>query len=746
MADIDGTPGDDTLFGTEDNDRIRGLAGNDFLLGFGGTDTLEGGDGDDQLAGGGGSDLLQGGNGNDVLAGDSGFEISGIDTLTGGAGADQFEWDPFAGTSTAVLTDIVSDFQGAGNTIGDTLEFVSFSAPIRLTFGGKLAAMPSLGGALGTGGDSLAAVSYAFSGGNTFVLADTNDNGSYDVGDLTIRLNGQLNLVQSDFGSTRFVIAGTNGADTLNGTQGNDTILGLGGNDTINGRAGDDVIEGGNGADTLNGGDGNDRIQGGNGADVINGGEGRDFLTGDAGNDFIDGGAGDDSVLAGGDGNDTVSGGAGNDNVDGDAGDDTLSGGVGNDDLFGLDGNDSMFGDGGDDELFGGEGNDQLSGGAGIDELEGEEGADRIESGGGNDQINFNAGAFQPDSTFSVRDFVLDFQRAGLAGGDEIRLSGDEFAWVGQINANPRIGAALPGGGDELTQLGYIQRAGNTFLVADSNDDGLLDANDFMVEFAGLQNFTTGDFTSSTDFIIAGTNGDDVITGTPGDDRIFAAGGNDQVTALAGDDEVHGGAGDDILDGGPGGFDNLFGDAGNDRLTLATSDGGGTASGGDGDDVLFGSDTSFNNFDNTVQGDAGNDELHAGAVGSSMSGGSGSDRLISGAADDQMDAGRDEFGFDLDNAQDLFVYTGTGRWSTEGSFFGDTVSGFQDGSDLFDLRGSGLQFGDIAITNEDFQTTITSDRGKITIFESFGQEVFLDQDDFLFDSPPAPITSGLPFV
>ena len=83
-----------------------------------------------------------------------------------------------------------------------------------------------------------------------------------------------------------------------------------------------------------------------------------------------------------------------------------------------------------------------------------------------------------------------------------------------------------------------------------------------------------------------------------------------------------------------------------------------------------------------------------------------------------MEAGRDEFGFELDNAQDLFVYTGTGRWSEEGSFFGDTVSGFQDGSDLFDLRGSGLQFSDLTIVNEEFQTTITSSRGTITIFES----------------------------
>ena len=220
-----------------------------------------------------------------------------------------------------------------------------------------------------------------------------------------------------------------------------------------------------------------------------------------------------------------------------------------------------------------------------------------------------------------------------------------------------------------MTQLGYAQTNGNTLLIADTNDDGRLNSGDFVVEFRGIHNFTVDDF-DNTDFVIVGTNGDDVITGTQGDDKIFAAGGNDQVFALGGDDEVHGGTGNDFLDGGPGGFDKLFGEEGNDTLTLATSDGGGVASGGEGNDTLFGSDTSFS-LRNSLQGEAGNDDLHAGAGRLQHEWRVGSDRLFSGAADDQMEAGRDEIGFDLDNAQDLFVYTGTGRWSAEGSFFGE---------------------------------------------------------------------------
>jgi hypothetical protein len=36
------------------------------------------------------------------------------------------------------------------------------------------------------------------------------------------------------------------------------------------------------------------------------------------------------------------------------------------------------------------------------------------------------------------------------------------------------------------------------------------------------------------------------------------------------------------------------------------------------------------------------------------------------------------------------------------------------------------------ILTKDFQTTISSSRGSITIFESVGHEVFVDANDFLF--------------
>jgi hypothetical protein len=101
------------------------------------------------------------------------------------------------------------------------------------------------------------------------------------------------------------------------------------------------------------------------------------------------------------------------------------------------------------------------------------------------------------------------------------------------------------------------------------------------------------------------------------------------------------------------------------------------------------------------------------------------DQLISSAADDQMSGVRDEANFELDGAQDLFVY-GAETWGS------DTIFGFEDGFDLFDLRNSGLSIDDLAVVNEDFQTTITSSLGMITIFENFNEPVTITAADFLF--------------
>ena len=109
--------------------------------------------------------------------------------------------------------------------------------------------------------------------------------------------------------------------------------------------------------------------------------------------------------------------------VQGGAGDDTidkngttvawqLAGGGGNDYLRGGSGNDSLNGGAGDDRVIGGAGNDVLTGGTG---------ADRIFGGAGNDTFLIRAGDL---ATGTVKDQIIDFEGAGAAGGDMLRLVG----------------------------------------------------------------------------------------------------------------------------------------------------------------------------------------------------------------------------------------------------------------------------------------------------------------------------------
>jgi Ca2+-binding RTX toxin-like protein len=65
---IEGTQGNDTLYGSGGADALYGLGGNDYLSAGDGNDTLDGGDGNDTLVGGRGADSLNGGAGFDTAS------------------------------------------------------------------------------------------------------------------------------------------------------------------------------------------------------------------------------------------------------------------------------------------------------------------------------------------------------------------------------------------------------------------------------------------------------------------------------------------------------------------------------------------------------------------------------------------------------------------------------------------------------------------------------------------------------
>jgi predicted extracellular nuclease len=204
-------------------------------------------------------------------------------------------------------------------------------------------------------------------------------------------------------------LTGTSGADTINGTAAAEIINGLAGNDRIFAGAGNDTVFGGDGADTIQGGAGSNRLFGDAGNDIFGG----DLV---AGVHFIDGGAGQDTFLVTSPG-ETV-------RIDLNSG--LVQGGYANgstlvsiEAINARGGNFAVefIGGAGNDTLTGGNRDDILSGGGGNDRILGLRGADVLSGGGGNDSFVFVRGDLEGDT-------ILDFEGAGVAGGDVLVFTG----------------------------------------------------------------------------------------------------------------------------------------------------------------------------------------------------------------------------------------------------------------------------------------------------------------------------------
>ncbi|HEY0028445.1 MAG TPA: hypothetical protein VGC35_11290, partial [Allosphingosinicella sp.] len=93
---LEGTYGDDILYGLDGRDTLTGGRGADVLYGDSGDDTLSGGIDDDVLHGGDGADTIRGEAGNDEVHGGEGndiiFATQGYDTVYGDGGDDVIEF------------------------------------------------------------------------------------------------------------------------------------------------------------------------------------------------------------------------------------------------------------------------------------------------------------------------------------------------------------------------------------------------------------------------------------------------------------------------------------------------------------------------------------------------------------------------------------------------------------------------------------------------------------------------------
>jgi Ca2+-binding RTX toxin-like protein len=210
-------------------------------------------------------------------------------------------------------------------------------------------------------------------------------------------------------------------------------------------------------------------------------------------------------------GNDKIYGKGGNDLIYAGDGSDYVSAGDGNDHVLGDSdcinapdraGNDVIHGGNGNDSLFGDNGNDKLYGGNGNDFLVAWSGADRIEGGAGNDELYGD-----PDDRKLYADVML-----GGTGQDLVDYQGHKKPLTVSLNGVSR-------------------------------DDGAPGEHDTVG--ADVEHLTGG---SGNDRLV-GNAAANMIDGFGGNDTILGGSGNDDLRAGDGDGhhELYGEAGDDML-------------------------------------------------------------------------------------------------------------------------------------------------------------------------------------------------------
>lgn len=654
-----GGNGNDELFGGSGDDRLYGGNGKDALWGDGDNDTLYGDNGDDLLRGGDGTDTLSGGNQNDRLYGDNGNDV-----LYGGKGNDILR----GGIDVVDLSDN-HDLKGSDKnrdgTYGANKLYGGDGNDLLYHDGGN----DLLEG--GAGNDEYRhwmgygkATIIDSSGKDRLVLEDFTGNFTAKSADVTTTLSdgttfkGIENFTIHAKGDADRKYTFGAGADVLWAGDGNDTIKGGDGNDTLNAGGGKDNVDAGAGNDTVELGYGKgDQSDGGSGTDKVTvhraslDAKGLTFSVSGTTANLSDG-----TVLKNferysvyfGSGNDVVKsvGAALSVEFDGGDGDDTLLGG---------DGNDILEGGGGSDTIKAGAGNDTIT-----DHWNYTNSKNTIDAGSGNDTVSVT------ENSSSAVDFTVNLG----SGNDEFRRSGYTKGTLSIDGGKGTDLVSLDFRADSQRNLTLVLATSVTMTNAAVTLKNIerLD----VIGGSGNDKFTGGKLADT----LAGSDGADTIYGGDGDDTI---GGNNIFGFYSYADYYFNGYTEQ-----DGSRDKLYGESGNDKITIAAGD---TADGGAGTDTLYvdflaktgsasftfstgkvkldatttadkcevlyylggsGKDiVTGGNRSDTLDGNDGNDTLR---------GGDGNDKLIDGAGSDKLygDAGNDTLTRSSASGTDVF--------------------------------------------------------------------------------------------
>jgi Ca2+-binding RTX toxin-like protein len=353
--------GNATLIGGTGSDTITGGAGNDVIVGGPGNDSLNGGPGNDtyQFADGWGVDTITEApkSGTDLLdfsAATSGITFTAGKTLsavsgTNSVGGANLEGIVGGAGSDTLVSKSANTWALTGPNAGTLNTTLSFSGIENLT-GGAGADAFNLGDGSGVAGmlnGGTGANTLSFAGYTTAVTVDLQARTATNVGRFSGITNflggsGSDTLVGTDAAANWMIAANNVGKVGPTRFSSFENLTGGAGNDTFTFAKGTSVagaIDGGGGTNTLNYAayttavlvDLNAGVGTGVGGGITNianviGGAGNDFLVGNAGNNQLTGNGGRD-ILIGGLGADTLSGGAG---------DDILANGTTTYDIFGA--------------------------------------------------------------------------------------------------------------------------------------------------------------------------------------------------------------------------------------------------------------------------------------------------------------------------------------------------------------------------------------------------------------------------
>ncbi len=535
------------------------------------------------------------------------------------------------------------------------------------------------------------------------------DDPTHAVG-LGLALSGTVNLA-AQLGSVAAEVDGAQGADAITTGSGNDQLWGNAGDDTLYGGAGDDMVAG----------DWNDHKVTGN--DVLYGGDGSDGLVGGLGNDTLYGGAGNDILFIAEDtpGNDSFFGGAGNDvlyvrdlfitgllnpvfnrlvldaaaSVEHFVTDGTFVFGTAGDDLFNLTGTESgtLTGDiltqGGSFNLQ--TGADTFLGGISGETVTLSDGHDLVKLGAGNDRLIIEDGILDGDQLFGG-DGQDSLDAAFMTGQTVHILDLSASASFETVS----LGAAILTGtaGDDRWDLsGVSSLSTGTMQMAAGND---------LLLGSGSTDYAQGEAGNDT---LYGGVGSDFLDGGSGANQIYGGADDDYLTSgeadapsVAATDALYGGDGSDDLklyDWQPG-LDIVSGGTGNDRLQLghfdtvlrpmitfsdaglATFKAAGLERLIVGNDIILTGSAKADTVNlagwaqvltfNAIDLLAGNDSFVAAAGGANVNGGAGNDTLtgsgaddtlIGGAGIDLMTGGNGSDTYEVDQAGDVVVETGS---------------------------------------------------------------------------------------